>query len=55
MSQHFNSEHSDSVMKEKEENGNNDILGSLEIMANLLLMSLESRFHSKHFGRDINL
>lgn len=55
MSQHLNTEHSGSVVKKKEENGNNCILGSLEITGNLLLMSLEAGFHSKRFGRDINL
>lgn len=52
MSQHLNTEHRDSVIKKKEENCNN---GSLEIMDNLLLMSLEARFSPKHFERDVNL
>lgn len=55
MSHHLNTEHSYSVMKKKEESGNYDTLGPSEIMANLLLTSLEARFRSKHFGRDINL
>lgn len=47
MSQHWNIEHSGSVMMKKEENSNNDVPGPLEITANLLLMSLEARFHTK--------